>query len=191
MAYRLLLLIAFFAPQLAHAEYYEVEFTLREGIDTKMRDESIYRIESGARVLSQKRIYANDTNELREASFLQGDNKTWETFGADNLPDRYKRAVAYTDGKIRGRRQVETPTSSATTTNTSTGTNPAPACPAQVPGSLTCFRASADAVMCDGKMYFLATSASIQDHGLPSKMPVSAAQPVFDEHGSLLLLPAR
>lgn len=83
-----------FAPALAIAETFQVEYTTY-GDSPKMRQETVYRKGlAGLRQAFQARIYVDGTNELREASFLQKNGK-WATYGDSNLPAPLKEQVEF------------------------------------------------------------------------------------------------
>ena len=87
------LAVALFVSAPAHAETYEIGYSHYDGMGTKMRQETVFRIDDvGLRKAIQTRIYVDDTNELREASFLQKNGK-WALYGDTNLPASLKAQI--------------------------------------------------------------------------------------------------
>ena len=73
----------------AWAETFEVEFSIY-GTEPVLRRETVYRKGiAGQRQAFQARIFTHESNELREASFLQKNGK-WAVYPAPALPEELK-----------------------------------------------------------------------------------------------------
>src|SRR5262245_22589449 len=75
---------------------YTIEYSHYDGFGKKMRRETVYEMPASGQIGKpiQTRIYLDETNELREASFLQ-ENGKWASYGSGNLPAQLKEQIGY------------------------------------------------------------------------------------------------